>query len=99
MSNVISLAGSQSEALMRRTPVEVELPEFVVRALQHRVEVANEDAEPDEVVTLNDVIEWYLVSPLSVKELPSLESAVPGFSRAFAKWVFDSTWRPEDGEE
>ncbi|HEX9981974.1 MAG TPA: hypothetical protein VGF69_01800 [Thermoanaerobaculia bacterium] len=98
MSNVATLASSQSEALNRRTTVAVELPEFVVRALQHRVEVTNEGATPDEVVTLNDVIEWYLVSPLSVKELPSLETAVPGFSGALAKWIFTSTYRPEEGE-
>ena len=98
MPNVVSLATSHSEALNRRTPVLVELPEFVVRALQHRVEVTNEEASPDEVVTLNDVIEWYLVSPLSVKELPSLETAVPGFSGALARWIFTSTYRPEEGE-
>ena len=46
--------------------------------------------------TFNDVIEWYVLSPLSVKELPHLEQAVPGFTGAFARWLFDSTYSPPE---
>jgi hypothetical protein len=71
------------------------LPEFALRALKYRVDLANETAgSADEPVTLNAVIEWYVLSPLSVKEIPGLEEAVPGFTRAFAKWLFDSTYSP-----
>jgi hypothetical protein len=47
-------------------------------------------------VTFNDVIEWYVLSPLSVKELPHLEEAVPGFVAAFTKWVFETTYQPPE---
>ena len=49
----------------------------------------------EELVTLNDVIEWYILSPLSVKELPELEEVVPGFTAAFTAWLFKSTYAPE----
>lgn len=64
-----------------RREVSVELPEFAIQALQYRADVANEgDPQHDDFVTFNDVIEWYVLSPLSVKELPHLEEAVPGFT-------------------
>jgi len=85
------------DTLIRRRTISVELPEFAIRALQHRVEIANEGAMTnDERVQLNDVIEWYLLSPLSVKEMPHLEEAVPGFTAAFAAWLFQATYSPRE---
>lgn len=85
------------DLLNQRRSISIELPEFAIRALEHRAEVANEISAPDdESVTFNDVIEWYVLSPLSVKEMPHLEEAVPGFTSAFTKWLFESTYSPPE---
>ena len=97
MANVSRLNVRRGENLNVRREVSVELPEFAIRALQYRVEVANEgDPQDDELVTFNDVIEWYVLSPLSVKELPHLEEVVPGFTAAFTKWLFETTYQPPE---
>lgn len=97
MANVSRLNARRGENLNVRREVSVELPEFAIRALQYRAEVANEgDSPDDEVVTFSDVIEWYVLSPLSVKELPHLEEAVPGFTAAFTKWLFETTYQPPE---
>jgi len=62
------------------------------RALEHRVEMTNVDADEEEMVSFNDVVEWYLLSPLSVKEMPHLEDAVPGFTAALVRWMIESTY-------
>lgn len=97
MTNVLRLNVRRGENLNVRREVSVALPEFAIRALQYRAEVANEgDAQDDELVTFNDVIEWCVLSPLSVKELPHLEEAVPGFTAAFTKWLFETTYQPPE---
>lgn len=82
------------DTLIRRRTLSIDLPEFAIRALQYRADLANEVNEGTEepVVTLNDVIEWYVLSPLSVKEMPELEEAVPGFTAALTAWLFKSTY-------
>ena len=85
------------DTLIRRRTISIDLPEFAIRALQYRADLANEENEGDEEpVTLNDVIEWYVLSPLSVKEMPELEEAVPGFTAALTAWLFKSTYSPEE---
>lgn len=76
----------------------VELPEFAIRALEHRVELANAEGGigPEDLVTFNDVVEWHIISPLSVGEMPQLEEAVPGFTGALARWLFETTYQPSD---
>jgi hypothetical protein len=97
MANVSRLNVRRGANLNVRREVSVELPEFAIRALQYRAEVANQaDPEDDELVTFNDVIEWYVLSPLSVKELPHLEDAVPGFTAAFTEWLFETTYQPPE---
>ena len=97
MANVSRFNARRGENLNVRREVSVELPEFAIRALQYRAEVANDsDAQDDEIVTFNDVIEWYVLSPLAVKELPHLEEAVPGFTAAFTKWLFETTYQPPE---
>jgi len=95
MSNVSRLSTYRGQDLNLRRPISVELPEFAIRALQYRAEVANEGDPTEEIASFNDVIEWYVLSPLSVKEMPHLEEAVPGFT-AFTKWLFESTYRPPE---
>ena len=53
---------------------------------------ANLGADDEEMVSFNDVVEWYLLSPLSVKEMPHLEDAVPGFTAALVRWMIESTY-------
>jgi hypothetical protein len=73
------------------------LPEFAIRALRYRAAVANDGALVEaEIVNFNDVIEWYVLSPLSVKEMPHLEEAVPGFTAAFTRWLFETTYEPPE---
>jgi hypothetical protein len=69
-----------------------ELPEFAIRALEHRVEMTNAGGDDEEMVSFINVVEWYLLSPLSVKEMPHLEDAVPGFTAALVRWMIDSTY-------
>jgi hypothetical protein len=68
------------------------LLEFAIRALENRVEMTNAGAEGEELVSFNDVVEWCLLSPLSVKEMPHLEIAVPGFNAAPVRWMIESTY-------
>jgi hypothetical protein len=96
MAEVSRLSSHRGVALNDRRTIAVELPEFAIRVLQQRAEVANENTADDETVTFNDVIEWYVLSPLSVKEMPHLEAAVPGFTAAFTRWLFQATYEPPE---
>ena len=49
-------------------------------------------ADDEEMVSFNDVVEWFLLSPLSVREMPHLEIAVPGFTAALVRWMMESTY-------
>jgi hypothetical protein len=80
-----------AKALSRRI-IPIELPEFSIRALEHRVMDANVGADDEEMVSFNDVVEWYLLSPLSAKEMPHLEFAVPGFTAALMRWMMEATY-------
>lgn len=96
MARVRSITAHQQQRLNRRRAVTVELPEFAILALKHRVELANGDGGigAEDLVTFNDVVEWHIISPLSVGE--HLEEAVPGFTGAFARWLFRTTYQPSD---
>lgn len=97
MGQVRQLNPKRGASLNERRTISIELPEFAIRALEHYAAVANEGAEnDDEQVTFEDVIEWYVLSPLSVKEIPGLEEAVPGFTLAFAKWLFDTAYTADE---
>jgi hypothetical protein len=97
MTNVERLSTRRAESLSQRRTVTIDLPEFAIRALEYRAEVANAGpSEDEEHVTSEDVIEWHVISPLSVKEMPHLEQAVPGFTAAFAEWLLDVTYAPPE---
>lgn len=53
--------------------------------------MTNEGADEEEMVSFNDGVEWYLLSPLPVKEMPHLEDFVPGFTSALVRWMMDAT--------
>ena len=97
MENVISFSSVIAQKLNERRTVTIELPEFAICALRYRVAVANaESADEEGRVQFNDVIEWYVISPLTVKECPHIEEAVPGFTGALATWLFKSNYVPPD---
>jgi hypothetical protein len=97
MGDMVSFSPVVADKLNERHRVTIELPEFALRALRHRVEVANaETTDEQDRVDFNDVVEWYVISPLTIKELPHIETAVPGFTGAVAAWLFKSNYRGPD---
>lgn len=85
-------ASRNGSSLNARTTLEIELPEFLVRALEFRVAEANADGEAGERVDLNDVVEWYLAAPITVRDVPALETAIPGFADALSAWLSTVTF-------
>ena len=98
MTEVVIHGTRLGKPLNRRKRLTVELPEFVIRAIKVRVEEANRDAPEGEEVNFNDVIEWLLVSEVSIRRMPLLESSTPGFSAAMAVWLLKATYPLEDEE-
>ncbi len=92
MTRTASFTTHVAKSLSQRRTIPIELPEFAIRALEHRVEMTNAGADEEEMVSFNDIVEWYLVSPLSVKEMPHLEVAVPGFTAALVRWMMEATY-------
>ena len=73
--------------LNRRETLEIELPVFLVRALQERVNEANEDADEEERVDLNHLIEVQLAECVTIADVARLERDVPGMSVAVSRWL------------
>lgn len=96
VTQVLVLGKQLGKPLNLRRQVVVELPEFAVRAIQCRVEEANADDPDTEDVTFNDVVEWSLVSEVTIKRMPLLEQSIPGFTAAMFVWLMDATYQPED---
>jgi len=88
-----------AKPLNKRRRVTVELPEFVVRAIHARFEEANQNEPCGEEVRFNDVIEWLLVSEVTIRRMPHLEATIPGFTAAMAVWLMDSTYQAPDEED
>jgi len=63
MTRTASFTTQAAKALSRRRTIRIELPEFAIRALEHRVEMTNVDADEEEMVSFNDVVEC--LSPLA----------------------------------
>lgn len=84
-----------SMKLDQRRTIKIDLPEFLLRSLLHRVDDANVDTSPDEQVGLNDLIEWYLAAPITVRDLPAIETAIPGFSAALSAWLDTVNYDPQ----
>lgn len=82
-------------SLNARRVIEVELPEFLIRALLHRVDETNFQASEDEMVSLDDVVEWCVASPICIGDIPELEKAVPGFTDALNAWLQTVTYEPQ----
>jgi hypothetical protein len=84
--------------LNRRKRVTVELPDFLLRAIRARVDEANENEPDEEEVSFNDVIEWLLVTEVTLRRTPHLEARIPGFTAALAVWLMDATYQAPDDD-
>src|SRR4051812_16874930 len=73
--------------LQARRVLAVELPEFLIYALEQRVLEANADASPEDVSTLDYYIEAELSNLITVRDVAELEAAVPGFAAAVQHWL------------
>lgn len=73
--------------LTSRESLSIELPGFLVRALEHRVNEANEDALEEERVDLNHLIEIQLAESLTIADVAHLERDLPGMSAAVSRWL------------
>lgn len=96
MPEVVILGKERGKPLNKRRRVTVELPEFALRAIDWRVDEANAGDAKGEQVTFNDVVEWLLITEVSMKRMPFLEQRIPGFTAAMFVWIMDATYHPED---
>ena len=96
MPQVVVMGKQLAKPLNKRRRITVELPEFALRAIHWRVEEANGGDDTDEQVSFNDVVEWLLVTEVTMKRMPVLEQSIPGFTAAMFVWLMDATYQPED---
>ncbi len=75
--------------LSARRPVELQLPEFLICALEARVAEANEELPPHDAASLNDYVESELVNIITVRDVAELEARYPAFAAAVQRWVHD----------
>jgi hypothetical protein len=95
--SAVVIDGKQlGKPLNRRKRVTVELPEFLLRAIRARVDEANEIDPEDDEVSFNDVVEWLLVTEITLRRTPHLEARIPGFTAALAVWLMDATYQAPD---
>jgi hypothetical protein len=83
------LAGAFGRNLHARRLLSLELPEFLICALEARVAEANAEAEGDDHATLNNYVECELVNLVTVRDIAELDLALPGFAEAVNRWLFD----------
>lgn len=73
--------------LAARRRLQLDLPEFLVCALEARVAEANDGAQPDEYCTLDHYIESELVNLVTLRDVAELEGQLPGFAKAVQDWI------------
>jgi len=81
------LPGRFARNLCSRRMVQIELPEFLICALQERLNEANIGAESQELCSLHHLIESELINLISVRDVAVLEESVPGFTQAVQQWL------------
>ncbi len=86
MAKIVKM--SRSRDFDARRAITIELPEFLIQALECRVAEANASAdEPGEQVTLEHLVEYELAETVSIAELALLEGRAPGIAAAAWKWL------------
>ncbi len=73
--------------LTARWRITVELPEFLLRALDARVEEANAGAAEEKQITIDDLVELQLAEGISLAEVAMLEARMPGSGAAVSRWL------------
>lgn len=79
----------RSADLLAKRTITVEMPEFLLRALECRAEEANAGAAEEERVQLEHLIEIQLAEGLTLADIAYLEREVPGIGEAVSKWLAD----------
>ena len=80
--------------LLARRTLQIDLPEFLVKALEERVVEANMNPSSSSVdaIDVNDLIEWKVAELVTVQDVALLEQRVPGFAAAVSAWVAGMTF-------
>ena len=78
-----------SADLSSRRAITVEMPEFILRALEWRLAEANRGASEADRLELEHLIEIELAEGLTLADVAHLEREVPGTGAAVSKWLFD----------
>lgn len=81
--------GAFGADLRARRAVTIELPEFLICALEARVDEANDGAAADERCSLDHYIESELVNLVTLRDVAELEGRLPGFADAVRQWVVE----------
>jgi hypothetical protein len=81
--------GSFGRKLQSRRTLQIELPEFLIRALEARLAEANEGATIEERCSLDHLIESELVNLISLRDVAELEMVIPGFTGAVQRWLVE----------
>ena len=76
--------------LASRGAITVDLPEFLVQALEACIESANDRSRDEDQVTLDELLELQLAETLTIGEIALLEQTIPGITAAASQWVRDT---------
>lgn len=79
--------GSFGPNLLARRSLSIDLPEFLIRALEARVAEANDGVVPEEHCSLDHYIESELVNLVTLRDVAELEIQLPGFAEAVHQWL------------
>lgn len=77
----------RSADLLARRTITVEMPEFLLRALECRLAEANDGASEGESVELEHLIEIQLAEGLTLADIAHLERQLPGIGEAVSRWL------------
>lgn len=77
----------RSTDLLTRRTITVDMPEFLLRALECRLAEANAGASDEETLELEHLIEIQLAEGLTLADIAHLERQVPGIGEAVSKWL------------
>ncbi|HEX8409543.1 MAG TPA: hypothetical protein VF883_11795 [Thermoanaerobaculia bacterium] len=83
------VAGRFRRHLAARRSVTLDLPEFLLYALEARVSEANVDEPAENQSTLSDYIETELVNLITLRDVAELDMSAPGFAEAVQSWLND----------
>lgn len=77
--------------LTARRAITIDLPEFVICALESKVAAVNAAADVETVAQIDDYVESELVNLITVRDVALLEQMFPGFARAVNEWLRDAS--------